>query len=137
MLKLIRDRNKYDNRIVFIKGSWKKKLMTKFKNLRRPARAEKACIEVSPPSHKKIRLDTSTQNKPPSASDKAEYEHHLKYLQKSYTSRKWTVTSMATILKETAIQRRQWIMETSPPVKDILATFPCLMEPKLVRKRKL
>lgn len=102
--------------------------------MRRPSRAKKAGIDISPPSHKKIRLDADTaQDKPVSMSDRAAYDNHLKYLQKSYNSRKWTVTAMATVLKETAIIRRQWIMETSPPVKEVLTKFPCLVEPKLVR----
>ena len=95
----------------------------KFKNLRRPGRAEKVGIEVLPPEKEK---DMS------SASDKAEYEKHIKQIKKCYSSQKWSVANMTILLEETASQRRQWISEKYPPVTEVLESFPCLREPKLV-----
>ena len=103
----------------------------KFKNLRRPSRSQKAGIEV-PPAAKRSKHETKECAVKPSASDEAAYDKHVKHLQKSYFSQKWSVASMISLLEETAVQRRQWIMNECPPVKSILEKFPCLKEPKIV-----
>lgn len=95
----------------------------KFKNLRRPSRAEKVGIVVLPPETEKYKS---------SASDKAEYEKHIKQIKKCYSSQKWSVANMAILLEETAFLRRQWISERCPSVLEVLESFPCLREPKLV-----
>ena len=102
----------------------------KFKNLRRPARAEKAGIQLPP--QKKAKMDSSDSASTSSDADVVEYDQHVKYLQKCYISQKWSLASMATLLKQTATLRRKWIFESNPPIKEILEKFPCLKEPKLV-----
>ena len=96
----------------------------KFKNLRRPVRAEKIGITV--PFREKEKASTS-------ALDMAEYEKHIKQIKKCYSSQKWSITNMAILLEETAPQRRKWILEKCPPVTEVIESFPCLKEPKLVR----
>ena len=96
-------------------------------------RAEKAGIEIPPAKRRKGNEEdpeASSSSSSPSPSDRAEYNKHV---QKAYTSQKWSVANMSSLLDETALQRRQWIMEDSPSVKDILNKFPCLKESKLVR----
>ena len=109
----------------------------KFKNLRRPSRAEKVGISVKPPA-KKSRTEheehTHTQSTELSSSDKAEYAKHIKYIQKTYSSQKWSLASLTSLLAETAILRRKWIMEEGPPVQEVLETFTCFKEPKIVSK---
>ena len=114
-----------------LQGSWKKKLRMKFRNLRRPARAHKAGITIPPPAKKK-KDDESVEPAAPSISDMAEYEQHINYIKKSYSSQKWSIASMSQLLQETAEERRRWIREDCPSVKDVLLKFPCLAEPKLV-----
>ena len=113
----------------------------KFKNLRRPSRAEKVGITLKPPA-KKIRIESDEDTAPgthikspqTSSSDMAEYKKHVRYIQKTYTSQKWSLASLTSLLGETAIIRRKWINEEGPPVEEILHTFPCLKEPKIVSK---
>ena len=106
-------------------------LRTKFRNLRRPARAAKAVVTI--PSPKKFKASTSsTVVEPPSASDDAEYKRHIDFIQRSYHL-KWSHASMLALLKQTAKQRRSWIKTKCPSIKDVLTTFPCLADPKLVR----
>ena len=97
----------------------------KFKNLRRPGRAYKAGIVVPPSKKPKVTAEQS-------ASDLAEYEQHISQIKKSYSSHKWSVGNLATLLELTSILCRQWINEESPTVKEVLEKFPCLSEPKLV-----
>ena len=77
-------------------------------------------------------MDLEASSSSPSASDRAEYDKHVQHLQKTYTSQKWSVANMSSLPDETALQRRRWIMEDCPSVKDILSKFPCLNESKLV-----
>lgn len=114
-----------------LQGSWKKKLRIKFRNLGRPARAHKAGITISPPAKKK-KDDESVEPAAPSLSDMAEYEQHINYIKKSYSSQKWSIASMSQRLQETAEERRRWIREDCPSVKEVLLKYPCLAEPKLV-----
>ena len=102
----------------------------KFKNLRRPARAEKIGIDVPPPQ-KKLKIQTQSVEAP-SASDMAEYEQHIAYIQKNYKSNKWSLSSMVSLMEATAVYRQKWILEDNPIVKDVLHNFPCLKEPKVV-----
>jgi len=103
----------------------------KFKNLRRPTRAHKAGIDVSPPV-KKQKRDEAVKPATPSASDVAEYEQHIGHMKKAYSSKKWSLANMITLLELTAGLRRQWILEECPTVREVLDKFPCLAEPKLV-----
>ena len=100
------------------------------KNLRRPARAGRAGIDVTPPT-KKMKVSAEVPVSP-SASEMAAYMQHIKYMQKSYSFDKWSISSVATLLEQTAVQRRRWIMDEYPKVKEVLDKFPCLKEPKLV-----
>ncbi len=104
----------------------------KFKNLRRPSTAGKAGITVPPRLKNKLDTLLKTASVQPSTSDVAEYEHHIKHLQKCYKSKKWSVTSMILLLEQTAVLRRKWIQDECPIVKEVIEKFPCLTEPKLV-----
>ena len=55
-----------------------------------------------------------------SASDAAEYDQHIKHLQRSYASHKWFMTNVVSLLELTAFQRRLWISKDSPPVKEVI-----------------
>lgn len=102
----------------------------KFKNLRRPARILKAGIEEIPP--KKKSKSECMIKKTPSLSDVAEYNQHIKFMQKSYSSQKWSFTSLDSLLEATSTLRRKWIKEDCPTVEEVLLKFPCLQEHKLV-----
>ena len=118
-------------------SSWRRQLRTKFKNLRRPDRASKAGIAV-PPAPKKARIVISLESpKGPSSSSMAEYERHIQFLQESYSSNKWSLSSMLTLVKETADKCREWIQTTGPSVKQVLETFPCFADPRIVRLLKV
>lgn len=97
----------------------------KFKNLRQPARAKKVDVSVPPLKRANTKVDLSPLSVP-------EYESHIKHLQKSYKSNKWSLSSMIALLEATSTQRRLWINKESPPVSEILEKFPCFEEPKLV-----
>ena len=105
----------------------------KFRNLRRPARAEKAGVTVPPPTKKFKKASTAAVVQPPSVSEEAEYKHHVQFIKHSYSSKKWSHASMLTLLKQTAKQRQRWIDSECPSVKDVMTNFPCLAEAKLVR----
>ena len=118
-------------------GSWKEMMRTKFRNLRRPSRAEKAGIAVPPPpkKFKKASVDSITAVQAPSESDIAEYTRHIEFIRRSYQSKRWSQKSMITLLQQTAKQRRSWIKNECPSVKDVLKDFPCLADPKLVKNQ--
>lgn len=67
-----------------------------------------------------------------SLSDVAEYEQHIKYINKTYSSQKWSFTSLDSLLDATSALCRKWIKEDCPTVKQVLLKFPCLQEHKLV-----
>ena len=97
-------------------------LRTKFKNLRRPVRAEKAGIAVPPPM-KRAKKITFTDS---------EYKRHVQYLKLTYNSKKWTLSGIKVVLEQTSQQRRTWIKNEDPSVKEVLVMFPCLADPKCV-----
>ena len=107
----------------------------KFRNLRRPARAH----VVPPPAKKKKNGGSlgSSGSTAPSLSDMAEYDQHVNHIKKSYTSQKWSIATMSQLLQETATERRRWIREDCPSVKEVLLKFPCLQEPKLVSNTQI
>ena len=104
----------------------------KFKNLRRPTRAEKAGISVSPPVKKKFKVEPQETQDESSSSDLAKYELHVKQIKKMYRSHKWSVSSLAKLLNLTRTQRQQWITQDCPKVAEVLEVFPCLQEHKMV-----
>lgn len=126
---------------VYAQDSWRKKLRMKFKNLCRPKRAQKAGITVNPRS-KKLKSTTDCSSKSVSCipiqsvsggqSDVAQYEKHVAFLQKSYASKKWVLSTMLTILDETAVIRRKWIEEDHPSVSQVLLKFPCFEDSRIV-----
>ena len=102
-------------------------LRTKFKNLRRPARAQKTGITVEPyPKKRKTAVDVFTE------SEDAEYKRHIEYLKQTYKSKKWSLSGMLILLEQTSKQRRSWIQVDCPPVKEILDVFPCLANSQIV-----
>ena len=106
------------------------KLLMKFKNLRRPARAEKAGVVAQPFPPKTSKQCMQTIE--PSASDKAEYERHTEFLRMKYQSKKWSIPSILTLLQQTADMRRMWIKSENPTVKTVLDKYPYLADPKIV-----
>ena len=114
-----------------IQNSWRTKLLMKFKNLRRPSRAEKVGIVVQSPLQK-ANKKSNKEIQQPSASDIAEYERHIEFLQTKYNAKKWSLTSMVTLLQQTSKQRRLWILNENPSVNMVLEKFPCLADPKIV-----
>ena len=107
-------------------------LRTKFKNLSRPARADKAGISVPPPLKKAKRIPVSTMATF-TDSDTAEYKLHVEYLKQTYNSKKWSLSGMQTLLEQTSNQRRSWIKNDGPSVKEVLDMFPCFADPRIVR----
>ena len=100
----------------------------KFKNLRRPSRAKFVGITLdSEPSEKKMKLDEDDLPE-----DKIAYERHTEYLQQLYASKKWSVGSVMVVLEQTSIQRRKWITEECPSLLEIMKSFPCFNDPKIV-----
>ena len=85
-----------------------------------------------PPPDKKAKI--SSQPSVPSASETAEYERHIEFLQQSFESKKWSLASMLTLLDETACLRRALIRDENLSVLQILEKFPCLADPKIVSK---
>lgn len=67
-----------------LQASWKEMLRTKFKNLRRPARAQKSGIAVEPLRKKPKTVSSEGVTE----SDLAEYRH-VAYLKQTYP--KWTL----------------------------------------------
>ena len=106
-------------------------LRTKFKNLRRPARADKAGITVPPPLKKAKRVPVSTMATF-TDSDTAEYKRHVEYLQHTYNSKKWSLSGIQILLEQTSKQRRNWIQNECPSVKAVLDLFPCFADPRIV-----
>ena len=103
----------------------------KFKNLRRPNRAQKAGIVV-PPASKRAKLSEPSPAAPSTSFTTAEYERHIAFLQQSFKSKKWSLSTMITLIEETAELHRIWIRDENPCVKHILGKFPCLTDPRIV-----
>ena len=68
----------------------------------------------------------------PSVSDTAEYQRHIEFLQTKYNSKKWSLSSMLTLLQQTGMQPIYWIRNENPTVKMVLDKFPCLADSKVV-----
>ena len=89
----------------FPKISWKKKLMNKFMNLHRPARARTSGIALDDTPFPK-RAKTSTDSgvsAPPSLSLSflEEYEHHKKRHKEVYLTKKWILSNLCSLMNDT------------------------------------
>ena len=91
-------------------------LRMKFKNLRRPSKAQKSGIVIQPPQ-KRVKTATVEMF---TDSDAADNKRHIQYLQQTYHSKKWSLCGMKLLLEQTSKQRRSWIQNDSPPVKEVL-----------------
>ena len=99
----------------------------KFKNARHPSRLQKPGIDVSPPPEK--RQDWTRVM--------LKMNRHVEYLQ-LYTSKKASITSICTILEQTAQLRRKWIFGESPPsIKEIMEKFPWFNDPRIVSSKNI
>jgi hypothetical protein len=114
-------------------SSWRMKLRKKFKNLRRPSRSIKAGITLSPPTKKSKAMDNDKISSI-SSDDLNTYERNIEFIQRSFYSKKWSVSSMIVLLGETAKHRREWITSNSPAVKEVLEKFPCLADSQVMFK---
>lgn len=81
----------------------------------------------------KVSIPETPPSTSPSASDTAEYERHVSFLQRSFHSKKWSMTSMLTLMEDTAERRWSWIRCENPSVSIVLEKFPCLTDPRMVR----
>lgn len=84
-------------------------LRTKFENIRRPVRAEKAGLAVPPPVKRPKVVSSAPDVSTFTDSDIAEYQRHVVYLKQTYTSKKWSLSGMKILLEQTSQQRRLWI----------------------------
>ena len=83
---------------IYLKISWKKKLMNKFKNLHRTARARTSGIALNDASStKRAKLSDDAGNTPPTSSAIQEYQHRKKNL---YCSKKWIYSSLCSLMDE-------------------------------------
>ena len=71
----------------------------KFKNLRRPSRSAKAGITIS--SKKPVGIHSTSSG----SGDSDAYERNIEFLQRSFHSKKWTVSAMSVLLDKTAKQQ--------------------------------
>ena len=107
----------------------------KFKNLRRPPRAEKVGIVILPLNAKAKDEVGGSDGQSVSAKledDDETYNQHVKFLKQSFNSSKWSLASIANLLEETSSQRRWWISNQKPLVETVLEKFPCLTDPTIV-----
>ena len=105
----------------FFQDSWKQKLVSKFKNLRRPSTSSRVGVCQSEKEKNKTEMLHSD-----------EYERHIKELKRQYSG-KWVLSSLLS-LNVTEANRRHWIEIEIPPVTAVLEKFPCLVEPSVVSK---
>ena len=93
---------------LFLQGIWKKKLNNKFKNWRRPDRNKRLDSfsqdgdDALSLKRVKIQCVSKTSLIEPSSSEKSAHEQHIKYLQKCYSTCKYSSTTITTIMEETA-----------------------------------
>lgn len=114
---------------ISFQGSWEKALKTRFKNLRRQPRADNTGFEFTPPS-KKRQLGLLNHECPssvqPMTLDDHTYERHLKALNKASSKTAKNNEAIISLLRETAPNRRQWIVEERPQVSTVLQKFEAL-----------
>ena len=114
---------------ISFQGSWEKALKTRFKNLRRQPRADNTGLEFTPPS-KKRRLSLLNHECPssvqPMTLDDHTYERHLKALDKASSKTAKNNEAIISLLRETAPNRRRWIVEERPQVSTVLQNFEAL-----------
>eukprot|EP00731_Ephydatia_muelleri_P034379 Em0057g11a len=100
--------------------SWKQKLVSKFKNLRRPSTSSRVGVCQSEKENNKTEMLHSD-----------EYERHIKELKRQYSG-KWVLSSLLSLMNVTEANRRHWIEIEIPPVTAVLEKFPCLVEPSVM-----
>lgn len=88
---------------IFLQDSWKQKLVSKFKNLRRPSRASRVGVCIESEKNKTEMLHSD------------EYERHIKELNRQYSG-KWVLSSLLSLMNVTEANRRHWIEIEIPPV---------------------
>ena len=111
--------------------SWTKSLKNRFKNVPRSARTG---LEFTPPSKKKkSTLNHNWTNEESRILDETTYQRHKAALIRDYDSKVSSkADSTSTLMKETAANRREWILKERPTIKTIIKHFPYLKEEHVV-----
>ena len=68
------------------------------------------------------------EESPTFTSSRVKYERHVTFLQRSYQSKKWSVSSVMTLIEQTSQIRRQWICDDKLSIKEVFHEFPCLVD---------
>ena len=97
--------------------------------MQRKPRAEVLGLDVgsAPPPKKKMRVVFHGVEAAPQM-DHASYERHLKQLEKEESKSVKNRTAIRVLMRETSMNRRKWITEDRPAVRDVIRTFPSLKE---------
>ena len=61
-----------------------------------------------------------------------EYDKNVQYLKKLWNSKKWSLAVVMELVEQTATSRRKWILEDCLPVSEVLVSFPCFADPRIV-----
>lgn len=109
----------------------------KFKNVRRPPRAAKAGILVEPQAKRFKSADVDDVDDDHDHDTKGrnefdEYDKNVQYLKKLWNSKKWSLAVVLELVEQTATSRRKWILEDCPSISEVLVSFPCFADPRIV-----
>ena len=108
----------------------------KFKNVRRPPRAAKAGILVEPQAKRfksgRVDDDDGGGGNTSGMDKHDEYDKNVQYLKKLWNSKKWFLAVVMELVEQTATSRRKWILEGCPLISEVLVSFPCFADPRIV-----
>ena len=116
--------------------SWAKALQTRLKNMRRKPRAHSSGMEFEPPPAKKKRVSlTNHENTAEGSSilDATSFKRHVSQLDREWGKTARNKYSITSLMKETFLNRRHWIVEDKPNIADVTKQFPALKEYDMVR----
>lgn len=121
-----------------LQGSWRDRLITRFKNIRKGGGKEKLAesSEDGRPPAKKSKTTANEKpseflslNEVPSSSEdlsEAEYDDKVRELREESSKSRRKSKIMGELIVITYSNRRKWILEQYPPIREILEKYPFL-----------
>ena len=123
-----------------MQGTWRKQLRTKFRNSRRgdtkenidpeddgdqPTNDPENEVESTPPAAKKRKDEQFLE-------EEGDYENNKDLIRVEWDKPKPKLSTLKELMDATYMRRREWIGHCCPSATEVLQTYPCMTNGKIV-----
>ena len=124
-----------------MQGTWRRQLRTKFRNSRRGDAKENTDPQDNGGQLTDDREEGEIESTPPAAKkrkdelfleEEGDYEHNKDLISLEWDKPKPKLSTLKELMDATHVQRREWIGHCCPSATEVLQTYPCMANGKIV-----